>query len=91
MHLGRRHPGHGAAAGRHGARAHGRRLAGGPDAREADPDPDPNPNPAPNPAPTLTPTLTLTQVGQMLVKLAKQRGVTLLNVVRRADQAQCIT
>ena len=27
----------------------------------------------------------------MLVKLAKQRGVTLLNVVRRADQALTLT
>ena len=32
-------------------------------------------------------TAAASQVGQMLVKLAKQRGVTLLNVVRRADQA----
>lgn len=31
-------------------------------------------------------TAAASQVGQMLVKLAKQRGVTLLNVVRRADQ-----
>ena len=33
-------------------------------------------------------TAAASQVGQMLVKLAQQRGVTLLNVVRRADQAR---